>query len=194
MMTKFAKLNTGSIRLSPPRGSAGKLSLFILYSLILFGLTDTAGATQRGVFPADMPKSYRTECTGCHVAYAPDLLPAETWQRIMRGLDKHYGVDAATDSRESEEIERFLVRNAGNELRPMKNGDPLRLTDTLWFHRRHGMVKAFFQTSQVKSKANCTACHVHADDGRYDEYTPLVRNYVQEVNKSARHPARAPNP
>jgi mono/diheme cytochrome c family protein len=40
-------------------------------------------------------------------------------------------------------------------------------------------VKALFQDPRVVSKANCSACHVHGDEGRYDEYTRLPRKYLQ---------------
>ena len=159
----------------------------LLAACILAITTGQASAEQRGVFPPDMPTSYRAECASCHVPFAPGLLPAETWHRILSGLAQHYGVDAAIDTNERDEIESFLVRNAGQGigLHTMKKGDRLRLTDTLWFHRRHGTVKTLFQYPLVGSKANCGACHVHAEDGRYEEYTPLVRQYMQKT-----YPAR----
>jgi hypothetical protein len=150
----------------------------VLAVCILSGATGEAWADQRGVFPADMPKSYRIECDGCHVPFPPDLLPAESWREIMSGLGRHYGVDASIDTLEHEEIESFLLRYAGQGLHPKRNGDRLRLTDTLWFHRRHGPVKKLFQFPLVGSKANCGACHVRAEDGRYDEYTPLILKYA----------------
>jgi hypothetical protein len=101
-------------------------------------MSGKAFAIQRGVFPTDVPASYRTECGDCHVAFAPDLLPVEAWQHIMEGLSQHFGVNASVDPIPREEIGSFLAHNAGRGLYPMKLGNPLRLTDTLWFHRRHG--------------------------------------------------------
>lgn len=165
--------------LIPPKVGIAMLPRLSLMLCIALGMVDRAHADQRGVFPADMPASYRSECGDCHVAFAPDLLPVDAWHRIMNGLVEHYGVDATLDAKEREEIENFLARNAGHSLKTMKNGNQLRLTDTLWFHRRHGKVKALFQDPRVVSKANCTACHLHADEGRYDQYTQLSHKFMQ---------------
>lgn len=141
-----------------------------------------ACAEQRGMFPPDMPASYRAECGDCHILFAPDLLLADSWHRMMDGLASHFGVEAQIEASQREEIKSFLVRNAGRNLRPKKNGDPLRLTETLWFHRRHGKVKTLFLNPQVVSKANCLACHMQADKGRYDELTPLAQKFMQQIN------------
>lgn len=160
-------------------GIAILLSTFSLVLCIALGMVDRACADQRGVSPVDIPATYRAECGGCHVAFAPDLLPVDAWHRIMNNLVEHYGVDATLEEKEHEEIESFLARNAGHSLKTMKNGNQLRLTDTLWFHRTHGKVKPLFQDSRVVSKVNCTACHLHADEGRYDQYTELSRKFMQ---------------
>jgi hypothetical protein len=172
-------VNAVAVRL---RGGAKNLLQLVAAVCILAGTAGSACADQRGVFPADMPQSYRVECDGCHVPFAPDLLPADTWRQIMRGLEQHYGVDATFDTNQYEEIEKFLVRYAGQGpgLRARRNGDHLRLTDTLWFHRRHGRVKPLFQDPLVGSKANCSACHEHVEEGLYGEYTPQVRQYMQK--------------
>ncbi len=178
-MNKHDTQNADSTMQTRPRAGAGILLRVSLAFCILLGVVDRAHAVQRGVFPADAPKSYRAECGECHAAFAPDLLQVEAWQRIMDGLGQHFGVDASVDAKERAEIGSFLARNAGLGLNPMRHGDPLRLTDTLWFHRRHGTVKALFKDPRVVSKANCSACHAHADEGRYDEYTKLPRKYLQ---------------
>jgi len=156
----------------------GEKILRILFTVVaLAGVIKIAHAEKHGVLSGDMPTSYRAECSACHVAFPPDLLPADAWRRIMDNLADHYGVDARIDTSPRTEIESFLVRNAGRTLRFRKHGDPLRLTATLWFHRTHGRVKILFNDSQVGSRANCAACHMHADDGRYEDHdlTPLAR-------------------
>ena len=47
--------------------------------------------------PATPAATYRQECGDCHVAYAPRLLPAGDWRRLMAGLDRHFGSDASLD-------------------------------------------------------------------------------------------------
>ena len=96
-------------------GSAANLLRLILAACVLAS-SASANEEQRGAFPSDVPKSYRVECGSCHVPFAPDLLPADTWRQIMGGLERHYGVDAAIDTGEHAEIEEFLVRHAGHGL------------------------------------------------------------------------------
>ena len=50
------------------------LSTFFLIGL--FGTVEVAHAGMRGIYLADTPQSYRSECSGCHIAFPPDLLPA----------------------------------------------------------------------------------------------------------------------
>jgi hypothetical protein len=194
-MTKPDRQNTHHATTTSLSAGTTNLLQLVAAVCILVATAGSACADQRGVFPPDMPQSYRVECDGCHVPFAPDLLPADTWRQIMRGLERHYGVDATFDATQYEEIEKFLVRNAGqgSGLRTRRNGDYLRLTDTLWFHRRHGRVKALFQDPLVGSKANCAACHVQSEEGLYGEYTPLVHKFIEKnkyLNQVAIDPAR----
>ena len=39
--------------------------------------------------------AYVQECGSCHVAFAPGLLPASSWQHLMGNLKAHYGSDCA---------------------------------------------------------------------------------------------------
>ena len=42
--------------------------------------------------------AYVQECGSCHVAFAPGLLPAASWQRLMADLGRHFGSDASLDA------------------------------------------------------------------------------------------------
>ena len=68
----------------------------------------------RPVMPATANATFQQECAGCHVPYAPGLLPAASWTKIMGGLDKHFGVDASLSAAENKTITDFLVKNASN--------------------------------------------------------------------------------
>jgi hypothetical protein len=104
------------------------------------------------------------------VAFPPRLLPAEAWQRIMGRLERHYGTDASLDKLTQEEIERFLVANAGR--RPAQAAEEPRITETAWFRKEHDEVpSALWRSANVKSAANCAACHTRADDGDYSKRT-----------------------
>ena len=47
--------------------------------------------------PRAVPPAYTQECGSCHVAYPPGMLPARSWQRIVAGLENHYGSDASLE-------------------------------------------------------------------------------------------------
>jgi len=113
---------------------------------------------------------FQQECTACHIAYAPGLLPAESWRKLMAGLDKHFGSDASVDAQDSKEITAFLVSNASN--RWSAPTAPLRITETAWFKRKHDadeISASVWKRPQVKSPANCAACHTQAERGSFNE-------------------------
>jgi hypothetical protein len=101
---------------------------------------------------------YRGECGSCHVAYPPKLLPAESWARLMGGLERHFGTDASVDAKTGTEIGRYLAANAGRRAAPQ--GAEPRITRTRWFLKEHG---------RVKDPSNCTACHAGAEQGNFDD-------------------------
>lgn len=124
--------------------------------------------------PARPPATWQAECGACHVAFPPALLGATDWQRVMAALDKHYGDNATLEPAARQEIEAFLVREAGRVPKHSGGGtapaELPRLTTTPWFVREHREVPAvLWQHAQVKSPANCAACHTHAAAGSYRE-------------------------
>jgi hypothetical protein len=144
------------------------------FSTVAGCLISMAARADSMPMPADTPASFKTECSSCHLAFPPRLLPADDWRRVMAALDRHYGDNASVDDKARKEIEDFLVRNSGSSLwdRPGSGaGNPPRLTATLWFERKHRKVSAqTWRDPRVKSAANCTACHTGAEQGRFGEH------------------------
>lgn len=135
----------------------------------LLGLAALPAAADKVRLPPN--PAYKAECASCHVAYPPALLGAESWRRLMAGLDRHFGSDASLDAKAHEEISRYLAANAGR--RDMPPGEEPRITTTRWFHKEHDreVPAALWKSAAVKSAANCGACHTRADDGDYSERT-----------------------
>ena len=121
--------------------------------------------------PAATNPAWKSECGRCHVAYPPGLLPAASWRAIMAGLDRHFGNDATIDAATGAAIEAFLVANAGRDRSKPPTAEPiLRITETRGFRHEHDDVApATFESPAVKSAANCGACHLNADSGRFSE-------------------------
>ena len=124
----------------------------------------------RPVMPAQNNAKWQAECSSCHLAFPPGLLPAASWQKLMGGLDKHFDTDASLSPADTKEISDFLVKNASN--RWTANTAPLKITDSEWFkskHRAGEINPAVWKRESVKSRSNCIACHRGADKGDFDE-------------------------
>lgn len=136
-----------------------------LASLALVAITTASADNTR--FTASNA-AWQEECGGCHVAYPPQLLNAASWRAVMAGLDKHFGTDASIDAANAAQIGAFLERNAG---RPRDAAKPtLRITETRWFRHEHDEVpSALWKHRDVKTAANCRACHTGAERGDYSE-------------------------
>ena len=127
--------------------------------------------------PGRVNPKWQQECGSCHIAYAPGLLPAESWRRVMAGLDKHFGADASLAPAESKAITDFLVSNAST--RWSGSATPLRITETAGFLREHRgdeVPAGAFARASVKSASNCQACHSGAAKGDFSERRVRIPN------------------
>ena len=132
---------------------------------------------------------YKTECGACHMAYQPEFLPKRSWEKMMRTLADHFETDATLDKEESEQILAYLLRNAadskpvygdigkmGKRIEPKTI--PLRISETPYFKKEHREIsKRLITQKEVKSIANCTACHTKAESGDYSERNIFIPNY-----------------
>lgn len=130
------------------------------------------GKHQRPVIAADAALIWRNECSGCHMAFPPGLLPGAAWAAHMDTLDNHFGTKVSLGAREEEKIRRFLMLVSSNNHRPVEGQitaeEPPRITQTRWFKRQHRQVGAeAFTQGAVRSPANCAGCHSAIGRGSY---------------------------
>lgn len=114
------------------------------------------------------------ECSACHMAYPPSLLPARSWQSIMGSLDNHFGENAGLDAATRAEIEAYLVASAGDAGGRRFRGaapevTPLRITELPWFVREHAEEVSARMRERAGSMSNCTACHRGAERGYFED-------------------------
>lgn len=116
---------------------------------------------------------YAKECGACHVAFPPRLLPAASWRKIVAGLDRHFGQDAALEPEVRARVEGWLVENAG---RPLRDGAaPQRITELGWFRHEHReLPRGAIARPSVRSMANCAACHSGAERWDFDEDRVMI--------------------
>jgi len=119
---------------------------------------------------------YVEECGSCHLVYPAMLMPINSWQKIMAGLEDHFGENAELDARTRQEIEDYLVRESSRVswqklFRNLGDGSPLRITELPYFVHEHDEIPARFVTGndRVRSLSQCNACHLGAERGRFDE-------------------------
>lgn len=136
-----------------------------------FTAMGAAHADGRRGMPANIPPAYVAECAACHTGYAPGMLPARSWARIMSGLEQHFGTDASLDPATVKALSGWLQANAGTHKRVAEEPPQDRITRSAWFERKHRHVNdpAVWKLASVQSPANCAACHSGADQGRFDD-------------------------
>jgi len=129
---------------------------------------------------------YREECGSCHFAYQPGLLPARSWQQIMHGLEEHFEENAELGSEDQQSLLNYLTSSAADNAdhkrsRSISNSlgaeqSPLRISDTLYFKRKHNEIPLRFveRNEKVGSYSRCEACHQQAERGSYNEDEVLI--------------------
>lgn len=144
-----------------------------LAALGLLGLATLAHADDDGHrHRVPLLPAYQQECSACHVAYPPGLLPAASWKRLAGDLRHHFGTDATLDAPTLATLSSWLQANAASGRRAGDTPPPQdRITRSAWFVREHDEVAAdVWKRPAVRSAANCAACHTGADQGDFSEH------------------------
>jgi Dihaem cytochrome c len=99
------------------------------------------------------------------------MLPGRSWTAILSKMDDHFGEDAAIPKGDLDVIRDFLTSHAADSpdatVRErhylgalLPDSTPLRITATPWWNQVHADFDFDgVKHSQVKSPANCLACH-----------------------------------
>jgi len=151
------------------------ISLAAIVTSILISTSANAGQSYNPV----SDKIALKECSACHMAFQPQMLPQKSWEKIMGNLSNHFGEDASLNPADAKHIKDYLMVNAadaggarGRFLRGMSGSStPIRITETPYWGRLHNheIPERIWKDPRVKSKANCAACHREAASGYYQE-------------------------
>jgi len=131
---------------------------------------------------------YQNECGACHMAYQPGLLPAASWSRVMATLEDHFGTDATLEKPDAVTIAAYLDTHAGDVMPASKHmrrietsisaDAPMQISKSGYFVKEHRKIPPrVIAQNEVKSLANCTACHTKAESGSFREREILIPNY-----------------
>jgi hypothetical protein len=132
---------------------------------------------------------YKEECGSCHMAYPPGLLPANSWRKMMSGLEDHFGDNAEIDADTNQSISEILLANSADQSdyrrsrkfnRSIQSDDPpARISETPYFKQEHDEIpdRMVSGNSKVKSFGYCDACHTKAEQGSFKERDIRIPGY-----------------
>jgi len=148
--------------------------LTLTYTVSL--LADNDESKGPGVVPVNN-SLYAEECSACHFAYQPGLMPARSWQQIMANLEDHFGENAELEAEDQKALTDYLVKNAAEfsqHKRSVKimrslsrHKTPVRITEIPYIVRKHDELSP--QMVKENPLSYCDKCHTSANRGSYSE-------------------------
>jgi hypothetical protein len=123
--------------------------------------------------------TYEENCGSCHFAYQPGLLPSGSWNKILSGLEDHFGETVELDSDVKRIIKDYLSVNASERssskrarkiMECLGSETPLRITEIPYIQKKHHEISLdILKRESIGSLSNCSACHTTAVSGIYDD-------------------------
>ena len=180
MITGTKELRDEAAELPPhPARTRPALVAGLTAGAVVLGAASTLAVRQLPVPGAPMPPArfdrlYADECSACHIAYHPSLLPPESWGRLMATLDDHFGEDASLDAASTRAIAEWLTAAAARpadtkparEFARVNPAAPFTITKTPFWQETHAAIsEATFSRKPIYGKFNCGACHRDAESG-----------------------------
>jgi hypothetical protein len=132
--------------------AAGLLAL----GTVAYSGSEGGGDDNPGRLPMVTDATTLKSCSECHMAYAPQLLPPESWHVMMANLHNHFGQDAHFDPATTAKIEAYLVSHSTPMGGVSPTNPPLKITEMGWWIGRHG---SFMGRAPAGGMSNCVACH-----------------------------------
>jgi hypothetical protein len=124
-------------------------------------------------------QTYKEECGACHFPYQPELLPSGSWEKILAGLEDHFGEVFDLDQESKKIVGEYLRLNAAEQssakravkiMRSLGNRTPLRITEVPYIREKHHEVSPdVLKRKSIGSLSNCSACHTTAEKGIYED-------------------------
>ena len=176
MLTGLKRASAGSA-VDARRGVAFALAALLGMVALAFFRADSLDA--RAGAPAAAPlaqdAAWTSECSGCHLAYHPSLLPARSWRVLLAQGQDHFGEELALEARTASHLADFAARHAAEAhespaawkiatTTPVAMA-PLRITDTPFWKRRHARLQP--STWKAVHASECNACHRDAEAGTF---------------------------
>lgn len=155
-----------------------RIAGFIVAGLLMAGSQLVlASGRNTDVAPVDNPL-YAKECSRCHFAYQPGLLPERSWRKLMESLNDHFGENIELLDADRQALTDYIVKNSAERANYKrsaqmfhsiaKSDTPLRITKVFYFIKEHREVANKARgNDKIKSLSQCEQCHQKAIDGSY---------------------------
>lgn len=165
-----------------------KTSIIMIITLLLIFSRSLLADGDKRIMPIKNP-NYSEECSSCHFAYQPGLLPARSWQKLMANLEDHFGDNAELEPEVQTTLTNYLTQNSADFSkgklslklihRLPKTQTPMRITELPYFKHEHDEVPQKMVTGNpaVKSFSYCDKCHTRAETGSYSEDDIKIPGY-----------------
>lgn len=171
-------------KLQSKRSPLVLILLLLVWSLIMGWVMALATSAQPTPTPSDtigtvdrVPQAYelgqqlyRENCSTCHIAVPPAVLPTQTWQRLLQD-SQHYGVQL----KPLVDPQRLLVWNYLRTFSRSLNKEgeiPYRIGDSRFFKALHPKVKL----PRPLQLSSCATCHPGAGEYNFRNLTPEWEN------------------
>lgn len=159
------------------------LALGLAISVLLYSLFFSSVLTKSEFSAISYEKehpAFVAECGSCHTLYPPHLLSRESWSKVMDNLEDHFGDDASLDDKIRVSIKDYLLENSAESstkesafyiLKSLRQSqDIIAVTQTSYWKKRHQTIdKTIFSSNEIKSYANCKACHSDIEKGLIED-------------------------
>lgn len=160
------------------------ITAVVAYVIASFGgyLTDTQEKPYQPFKGPELAMNdpWTEACSECHLAFHPSLLPMRSWEMLMAQQEDHFGDDLALDEATVSDLLAYARKNSADleqtEAAWRMNSNiaasdtPLRITEVSYWKRKHEEIDAHvWKRNEIKSKANCGACHLDAKQGTFED-------------------------
>lgn len=150
------------------------LGLFLGSAVLGWGIATAQPAPDPAVLDIDpVPPEYQlgqriylNQCSSCHVAIPPELLPTQTWQQVL-STPQHYGTTIELPSAFDTELMGRYLRHLSRSLYEAEPV-PYRLYQSRFFKALHPQV----EFPQQPALNTCVTCHPGANQRNFRSLSP----------------------
>jgi cytochrome b len=186
MITGYKKSEGEDTEMCPARDIFSYSVIILAFSILYFTLSHKENFLVQNRFTktdyAHLYPIYHEKCGDCHKAYPPFMLPEQSWNRIISGLDNHFGekiTDANITQAEQNSIRNFLIARSAEHsskeisfkvLETLGDLYPKSITKTPYWRETHAQIPPeTYKRRSIKDKSNCFACHKDFEYGMMED-------------------------